>query len=96
MQIVLRRTFFEPVCEFQRNDRVSQRIDFTNQHNACVNCLSFDHTVQNCASKNRCFVCRGMHSVFMHVDGSVVNSTAHQRALVDFMPIVKAQVNDRE
>lgn len=83
-------------CANFKEMSVSQRTDFANQRKVCINCLSYDHTVHNCLSNNRCFVCKGMHSVFLHVDiGSVVNSTTHQRALVAFMPIVKVQVNDR-
>ena len=82
-------------CAKFKDMSVHQRADFVNRHKMCTNCLRCDHVLVDCASDNRCFVCKGKHSVFLHVDRAIVNSTTHRQVDVAFMPIVKVKVNDR-
>ncbi|ELT94398.1 hypothetical protein CAPTEDRAFT_204043 [Capitella teleta] len=45
-----------------------------------------DHLAQSCSSDNRCLICKGMHSVFLHTDTS--HDISHGYA---FMSVVKVQ-----
>lgn len=50
---------------------VPERTQFANNYYVCVNCLRIGHSVAQCKSSNRCFVCQEKHSAFFHVDQSI-------------------------
>lgn len=75
-------------CDAFKGMTVAERSTFVQQNNLCANCLKADHLTHECMSANRCLICKGMHSVFLHSDTS--HAVAHGFA---FMPVVKVQVN---
>ena len=70
---------------------LSERSALIQLHNLCANCLKGGHAVSGCLSGNRCLVCKGMHSVFLHSDTSNA-AISHGSA---FMPVVRVLVDGK-
>jgi len=77
-------------CPKFREMSVSDRVVFVENSNACANCLRCGHVVGECLSDSRCFVCKGKHSVFLHMESVMLNAFS---ANASFMPVVEVLVN---
>lgn len=53
---------------------VPRRNDVVSRNRYCKNCLGF-HDINECKSKNRCFVCQQKHHSLLHIDA--LKNTAH-------------------
>ena len=58
-------THFIVRCDAFKEKTVSERKDFVNKKQLCVNCLGF-HPVRSCQSKKRCTVCNRQHHTLLH------------------------------
>ncbi|XP_058820716.1 uncharacterized protein LOC131682920 [Topomyia yanbarensis] len=61
-------------CEAFRNSSVQQRYELVKRKSLCINCLSPDHQIKNCAS-SACRVCGQKHHTMLHQQTSNRNPT---------------------
>ena len=72
--------------------KVPERIAFVRTNKLCANCFRDNHAVDDCNSKNRCFVCQRKHSAFLHSDTGSISHAINSGDC--FLPVVTVQIND--
>ncbi|XP_036347921.1 uncharacterized protein LOC118757304, partial [Rhagoletis pomonella] len=58
---------------------VTQKREFVNNHNLCYNCLSGEHRVSNCTSKQKCHLCGRQHHSCLHIDAPSRGETSNSQ-----------------